>query len=117
LAEVCGIVSDAGINIIAACAYAVDNKGFILFVSEDNKRAQRFLKDNKFNVREEEVICLTIDNKPGALKAVTKNIARAGIDLTLLYGSVNKKSKTSEIILVSEDNKAAMMVIKLMGTR
>lgn len=37
LAEVAGVVSSQGINLNAVCAYAIDNKGFILFVTADMK--------------------------------------------------------------------------------
>jgi len=35
-----------------------------------------------------------LDNKPGSLQSVTKKIAELGIDLNLLYGSVEKSGKT-----------------------
>jgi len=55
LAEICDVVSTAGINMIAVNAYALDNKGFIMVVTEDNDRAQKLLKVKNYNVREEEV--------------------------------------------------------------
>ena len=114
LAEVSKVVSASGINLVAVCAYAVDNKGVIMFVSEDNKTAKKLLSDRGYDVREEEVILLTVDNKPGSLQAVTQKIAAAGIDLTLIYGSVEKKGKTSRIVLISEDNDAVLTAIKIM---
>jgi len=112
LAEVSEVVSSSGINLIAVCAYAVDNKGVIMFVSEDNKTAKRLLKAKDYDVREEEIILLSVDNKPGALQAVTQRIANLGIDLTLIYGSVEQKGKTSRIALISESNKTVLAAIK-----
>jgi len=113
LAEVNSVVASFGINVIAVCAYAVDNTGFIMFVSEDNDKAKELLKDKGYNVREEEVILLSLRNRPGELQAVTKKIADAGIDLTLIYGSVEKKGKASQIVLISENNKAVLAAIKI----
>jgi hypothetical protein len=113
LAEISKVISSSGINLIAVCAYAVDNKGVIMFVSEDNKTAKKLLKEKGYDVREEEVILLTVDNKPGSLQAVTEKIAAAGIDLTLIYGSVEQKGKTSRIVLISEDNNAVLTAIKI----
>ena len=113
LAEVSSVVSSSGINMIAICAYAVDNKGFIMFVTEDNNRAKELLKVKGYNVREEEVILLSLRNKPGELQAITKKIADAGIDLTFIYGSVEKKRKVSQIVLISENNKAVLTAIKI----
>lgn len=112
LAEVSGVVSSSGINLIAVCAYAVDNKGVIMFVSEDNNQAKKLLKAQGYDVREEEIILLTVANKPGSLQDITQRIADAGIDLTLIYGSVEQKGKTSRIVLVSEDNSGVLAVLK-----
>lgn len=111
LAEAARIVSDAGINLVAVCAYVIDSKGFILFVTEDNNKAKSILKAKKYDVREEEIVLVSLDNKPGTLKNVTAKIAEAGVDLTLLYGSVEEKGKATKIVIVSENNKAALAAI------
>ena len=112
LAEVTNVVSSSGINLVAVCAYAVDNRGFIMFVSEDNDRARKLLEEKGYDVREEEVVVLTLDNTPGTLQEATKSIADAGIALTLIYGSVDKTAERSRIVLVSEDNKNVLLTIK-----
>ena len=114
LAQVVNAVSSSGINLLAVCAYAVDNNGMIMFVTEDNKRAKKLLEAKKYNVREEEVVLITLDNKPGALQAITERIASCGIDLTLVYASVEPKGKKSQMVLISENNNAAVAAIKTM---
>jgi len=114
LAEVSSIISSSGINFLAICAYAVDNNGMIMFVCNNHKRAVKILKEKKYNVREEEIVMFTLDNKPGALLSVTQRISECKIDLTLLYGSVEQKGKKSRIVLVSEDNNAVIAAIKTM---
>lgn len=114
LAEVTHAVSSLGINMIAVCAYAVDNNGIIMFVTEDNKKAQKALEAKNYQVSEEEVVLLTVDNKPGSLQAGMQRIADSGIDLTLAYGSVEPKGKTSQIVLIAENNDAVFTAIKMM---
>ena len=48
LAEIAGVISSSGINLIAVCAYAVDNTGFIMFASEDNKKAKELLEQRGY---------------------------------------------------------------------
>lgn len=114
VAEVSSTVSASGINLVAFCAYAVDNNGFIMFVTENNKRAKKLLLDKKYDVREEEIVLLNIDNKPGALHTVTQRIADCGIDLTLIYGTVERKGKKSQVVLIAENNNAVLAAIKTM---
>ena len=117
LAEVTSTVSASGINLVAICAYAVEGNVAIMFVTEDNNEAKRLLEARNFIVKEEEVILLYIDNKPGALQAVTDQVAGAGIDLRLIYGSVDNAATVSRIVLISEDNMEVMMIIKTMLER
>jgi len=113
LAEITKVIASSGINLIAVNAYAVDNKGFIVFVSEDNKEAKKLLQEKGHDIREEDVILLSLDNKPGTLQSVTEKISEVGIDVTLLYGSVDKKAKTTRLVLISEDNAAVLMALQM----
>ena len=113
LAEITSLVASSGINLVALCAYAVDNRGVIMFVSDNNLQAKKILKAKKFDVREEDVILISVSNKPGTLQAVTQKIADIGIDLTLAYGSVDRDGKMSRIVVVTEDNEAVLMGLKI----
>jgi hypothetical protein len=117
LAEVTSVISSSAINQVAICAYEVEGMVAIMFVTEDNNEAKRLLEKQGFEVQEEEVILLTVDNKPGALHRVTSKIAEAGVDLTLIYGSVTKDAPTSQIILISKNNLDVMMIIKTLLER
>ena len=113
LAEVSHVIAQSGINLLAICAYGVDNKGVIMFVSDNTESAKRSLKSKKYDVREEEVILISLDNKPGALQQITQKVANAGIDLNLLYGSVDNQGKTSRVVLTSENNNAVLTVLNM----
>ena len=112
LAEISNVISASKINLIAINASAVDNVGHLYFVTENNAEAKRLLKQKKYDVREEKVVLVTLDNKPGALQGVTTKIAQAGIDLTLIYGSVEKEGIISRVVMISENNEALLMAIR-----
>lgn len=115
LAEIVDLISSAGVNMIAICAYAINSQGFINFVTEDNKKAKKILESKNYNIREEEIVLASLSNKPGTLQTLCENISGAGIDLNLIYGSVEKDQKTSRIILVSEDNPGVISIIRAMS--
>ncbi len=113
LSELSHVIASSGINLLAICAYGVENKGVIMFVSDNTVEAKRLLKAKKYDVREEEVVLISLDNKPGALQTVTQKVADAGIDLNLLYGSVDIQGKTSRVVLTSEDNNAVLTLLNM----
>ena len=115
LAEITATIAASGINLLALCAYAVDNKGVIMFVSDNNNEAKKLLKSKRYDVREEEVIVVSLSNKPGALQNISKKIADVGIDLNLAYGSVDQNGKTSRMVLITEDNDSVLMALNFPG--
>ena len=114
LAQISSVVASSGINLIAICAYAVDNRGVIMFVSDNNDLAKKLLQAKKYDIREEDVVVVSLDNKPGALQSICERISRAGIDLNLMYGSVDKAGKTSRVVFIAENNNAVLTVLKMM---
>lgn len=112
LASVTSVITSTGVNLLANCAYAVGKKAAFMFVTDDNNTARKLLEAQNINVQEEEVILLSIDNKPGVLRAVTDKLAEAGINLTLMYGSVDPGAEVARLVLVAKNNLDVMMLIK-----
>lgn len=112
LAKITRVISQADINLVALCAYSIGNNVAVMFVTDDNNAAKRLLQAKGYEVQEEEVIFLSIDNQPGALRKVTDKIAEAGIDLTLVYGSVDASAAVNRSVVISNNNLEVMMIIK-----
>lgn len=112
VAAVTSAIAAAGINLVATCAYALGEKAAFMLVTDDNNEAKHLLESNNFDVREEEVVLLSIDNHPGVLRRVTDKIAEAGIDLTLMYGSVDPSAEVARLVFVSDNNLDMVTLIK-----
>ena len=112
LAQITRVISKSEINLVALCAYSIGNNVAVMFVTDDNNEAKRLLAAKGYDVQEEEVILLSIDNQPGALQKVTDKIAEAGIDLHLVYGSVDASAAVNRSVVITNNNLDVMMIIK-----
>ncbi|MBI5150094.1 MAG: hypothetical protein HZA28_04900 [Candidatus Omnitrophica bacterium] len=112
LAKITQVISKSEINLVALCAYSIGSNVAVMFVTDDNNEAKRLLAAKGYDVQEEEVILLSIDNQPGALQKVTDKIAEAGIDLTLIYGSVDESAAVNRSVVISSNNLEVMMIIR-----
>lgn len=112
LAKITRVISQANINLVALCAYSIENNVAVMFVTDDNNEAKRLLEAKGYDIQEEEVILLSIDNQPGALQRVTDKIAEAGVDLALVYGSVDESAEINRSVIISNNNLEIMMIIK-----
>ncbi len=112
LAQITRVISKAEINLVALCAYSIGSNVAVMFVTDDNNEVKRLLTAKGYDIQEEEIILLSIDNQPGALQRVTDKIAEAGIDLTLVYGSVDESAAVNRSVVISSNNLEVMMIIK-----
>jgi hypothetical protein len=86
LADVAAAVSDAGVNIAAATYLGSGERAEIHILVKHAEAAKHSLAISHLAVtREREVVIVEIDDRPGVLADLTRKIARAGVNLDLVY--------------------------------
>src|SRR5687768_12998673 len=86
LADVAAAISDAGVNIAAATCIGTGEKAEMHILVKHAEAARHSLAISHLAVsREREVVVVDIEDRPGVLADLTRKIARAGIDLDLVY--------------------------------
>jgi hypothetical protein len=76
----------AGVNIEGLCGVPVGGKAVVHILVEDAAAARRALQQAGMSVvGEQDVLVLTLQDRPGALGAATRKIADAGANVTLVY--------------------------------
>ena len=87
LAQVAAAISDAGVNIAAAtCIGSGELAELHILVphAEAAKHALAISHDVTIS-HEREVVVVDVEDRPGVLADLTRKIARAGVDLDLVY--------------------------------
>jgi hypothetical protein len=86
LAEVATAISDAGVNIAAATCIGTGERAELHVLVPHAEAARHLLAISHIAVtREREVVVVDVEDRPGVLADVTRKIARAGINLDLVY--------------------------------
>jgi hypothetical protein len=86
LAEVAKAISDAGVNIAAATCIGPGDRAELHILVPHAEAARHALAISNLAVsREREVVVVEVKDQPGVLADLTRRIARAGIDLDLVY--------------------------------
>lgn len=113
LAEMSEILANSGINIEAVGGYSSANMASILIVTSDNLRATEVLKSKGYkSSAESEVIIVDLENKPGALKNITRKLARQDIDIRHIYGSACSGQCSSRVVFSTSDNEKALVELR-----
>jgi hypothetical protein len=86
LAEVAAAISDAGVNIAAATCIGPGERAELHILVPHAEAARHLLAISHVAVtREREVVVVEVDDRPGVLADLSRKIARAGVNLDLVY--------------------------------
>jgi hypothetical protein len=86
LAEVAAAISDAGVNIAAATCIGDGGRAELHILVPHGVAARHLLAISHVGVtREREVVVVDVVDRPGVLADLTRKIARAGVNLDLVY--------------------------------
>jgi hypothetical protein len=86
LADVAAAISDAGVNIAAATCIGGGQHAELHILVKHAEAAKHSLAISHLAVsREREVVVVDVEDRPGVLADLTRRIAKAGVDLDLVY--------------------------------
>jgi hypothetical protein len=87
LARVAAAISDAGVNIAAATCVGPGDRAelHILVPHAEAVKHSLAISHDVVVSREREVVVVDVEDRPGVLADLARKIARAGVDLDLVY--------------------------------
>ena len=86
LADVAAAISDAGVNIAAATCLGAGDRAELHILVPHGEAARHSLAISHLAItRERQVVVVDVQDRPGVLADLTRKIARAGVDLDLVY--------------------------------
>ena len=113
LADIARALADEDINIEASVGYEVGDAATLMLVTNANLRIIDSLKKKGYtSVKENEILVVELENKPGALKVVTTELANKGIDIKYSYVTTCASGCMSRMVIQTSDNEEAMVSLK-----
>jgi hypothetical protein len=88
VSEVTNDLGEAGINIRGFSVSDTADYGILRLVVDQPDRARDVLKEAGFTVKETEVICIDLPDKPGGLAGVLKIVSGAGVNIEYVYSLI-----------------------------
>ena len=114
LSEVSQTIAEAGVNIEAITAYGCEGKARFYIITSENQKVIPALKAKGWQVEEDEVVRIDLEDKAGALSQVGAKLKSEGINLSYCYGTVCKCGCecACQLILKAEDNDKAIKALE-----
>lgn len=106
LAKLTGALSEKGVNLRTAAAATLGGKGIVNLITSDDAKTRDVLRTQRFTFAEDDVLVAKIDDKPGALAQVAKNLASARVNIRSVALLSNAGPKVEVALAVDNPEKA-----------
>ncbi|MDR2295673.1 MAG: ACT domain-containing protein [Clostridiales Family XIII bacterium] len=117
LAEITGILGDAGIDLRAMSIADTKDFGILRIIVNDPARALEVLRAANCVVSVTPVLAVAIEDAPGSLSRVLRVPADAGISIEYLYAFITRRKDSAYVILRVEDNERAIRAFAAQGVK
>jgi hypothetical protein len=108
-------LAKAKINIRALSIADTSEFGILRLIVPDPDKARKALEKAGFTVKENHVIAVEIDDKPGGLAAALQALSDADLNVEYLYAFIAKGGNKAVVILRTENVDAGIKVFKKAG--
>ncbi|MCL2045895.1 MAG: ACT domain-containing protein [Oscillospiraceae bacterium] len=115
LVEALELLSQAGIDLRALSLADTADFGILRIIVDQPSLALERLQAEGYLVRTNQVVPVSVGDKPGGLAAVLRILANNGIDVEYTYAFVAHASDMAYVILRVADNDVAVNVLKENG--
>jgi len=110
LAEVTDKVKDAGVNILALCAWVEGDMGHLLMVTADNDKVCKAITPAVETCEFGQVVCVKAANTPGTLNEIAHKLAEAGVGIDLVYATAGDAGEATIVLRTTDNAKAAKII-------
>ncbi len=108
LGRVAAALGAKGVSIRAFMAAVMDGRGFVRVVVDRPAIAKRIFAAHGWKVTEDEVVEVTVPDRPGALGEVADRLGEAGVNVEYAYvGTAGSARKVNLYLAVSDVKLAA----------
>ena len=111
LARLCQTFADHKVNIHGLSVSDTVDHAVVRLITSDAKRATSLLEDAGVLVVENDVLLLTLPDKPGQLADVAKKLSKAKVNIEYAYGTTEEAGGT--LVLRVSDTKKAQKILKI----
>lgn len=106
VSEVTDILGEKGVNIRGFSVSDTADYGILRLVVDRPDDATAALREHNFTVKESDVLCIKLQDEPGALAKVLKMVSDAGVNIEYVYSLIS----TYVVINVSDAESAYQML-------
>ncbi len=112
LGQVADALGAGGVSIRAFMAAVMDGRGFVRVVVDRPAAARKIFRANGWETTEDEVLEVTVPDRPGALGHVADRLGSAGVNVSYAYVGTARSATKVNLYLAVPDLDAAQKALR-----
>lgn len=111
LAEALSVLQEHGINLRAMSVADTADFGILRLIVNEPDKVERVLRGGNFPVKTNDVLALTVADKPGGLLEQVKKLTAAGINIEYVYAFAASANSEARVVLKVDDLERAERLV------
>lgn len=112
LGKLADALGERGVSIRAFMASTMSGRGFVRLVVDKPAAARKVLASHGWETTEDEVLEVTLPDRPGALGEVADRLGEAGVNVQYAYLGTARSAQKVNLYLAVQDVKAALKALR-----
>jgi hypothetical protein len=102
VAHIAKTLGDAKVNILSLLGTAQGTDGTVQLIVEDARRAKKALDSARISYQETPAELYDLPNRPGALASYLDQLAKKGVNLSIIHATAAKGGKKAVVVYTAE---------------
>lgn len=115
LAHICGILSDASINVKALSVHDSVDNAVVRLILDNPMKALLLLEQEEYYILEQAVVVLYVENRPGVLAQIAQRLAHADINIAYAYCTAGRDQDRGCIVFKTDQPEATLECLREFG--
>ena len=115
LADICGALGKAGVNILALSLADTADFGILRLIVNDPEKAADALREQGFTVTFNDVLALQVEDRPGGLARILRLLDDADVNVEYLYAFTGKEAEHATLAFRVEEPEEAVRALEHAG--
>lgn len=112
LSAICSMLADNDINIFAMSVHDTVDHAIVRLIVDHPTKALVLLEEEGVHIVTQDVVILSIDNKPGIISTIAKKLFRADINIEYAYCTANKNQDSGCLVLKTKDPEQTLEILQ-----
>ncbi len=112
LGRVASALGAKKVNVLAFMAPVIGGRGALRMIVDKPAAAKKVFQENGWETSEEEVVGVTLSDKPGSLGSTATKLGRAGVNIEYAYTGTAKSARRVNTYFAVSDLNAALKALR-----